>query len=277
MPRPANPRGFSLVEAAVAIAVVAILSGMLAPLALKALNQQRESKTRDNLKVAFEAMFGARDRRVANMRADFGFDPSASTTYTLRVLVNRAGTAWAPVPAYGYNGANFLRGWNGPYWNGTLDAAGNPADGWGRALRLSVNAGTWQAASAGADGAFGTGDDLAYPSSASGYLAQSATLNVVVTRISTAVNGTASLSFTYGNDAGAMGRCTPSLTSVVPVGNLATTSRTMANTATQTLNFNLPAGSFQITFSPGTGATFSATTLTLDLLPGETRQLDVQL
>ena len=58
--RPCTDRqgAFSLIEVVVAICVTLILAGMLIPLAGKAINQQREIKTRESLKTAFEGMFG---------------------------------------------------------------------------------------------------------------------------------------------------------------------------------------------------------------------------
>jgi len=52
-------RGFSLIEMAVVIGVMAILAGALAPLGIKALNQTREAETRRNLQTAFEHLFGS--------------------------------------------------------------------------------------------------------------------------------------------------------------------------------------------------------------------------
>jgi prepilin-type N-terminal cleavage/methylation domain-containing protein len=157
---PRRTEGFSLIEAAVAIAIMAILAGAAVPMILKAVNQQREQVTRDGLKVAYEAMFGARDRRIPNMVADFGYQPAAGD---LRDLTAR------PVGAAVWQaGPNFYYGWNGPYWNGSLRTVGAvnvPADGWGNALALQNTGGLWQVVSGGADGNLATpGDNLAYPS-----------------------------------------------------------------------------------------------------------------
>ena len=96
-PRTRSPqarRGFSLVEAVIVIAIMAILAGAMVPLALKAINQSRESQTRTNLKAAYEAMFGARDRRVPNMRADFGFNPAGNLASLGKMTTSTA----APAP-----------------------------------------------------------------------------------------------------------------------------------------------------------------------------------
>jgi len=131
-------RGFTLVEVVLALAVVSILAGMMAPLALKAVNQQKEAATRRSLQLIFETMFGARDRRVANMRADFAFGPTR-TLDSLEVLVRRG--AWGEVPAYGPQpGVHFPWGWNGPYWLGDLKG-GVPVDAWGSPFQLLVEKG----------------------------------------------------------------------------------------------------------------------------------------
>lgn len=195
LPRTRLPRtrkGFTLIEAAVAIAIIAILAGAIAPLALKAINQQREFRTRDGLKAAFEAMFGARDRRVANMRSDFGFNPTASLTDLSPMVVNEGG-----VRAYGADptrGGMFW-GYNGPYWNGATDGANQPLDGWGRPMRLLV-AGTspnqtWQVHSLGANGQDNGGlvDDLVYPTVPSPAVSLKSVLVLNITNSTPATSG----------------------------------------------------------------------------------------
>lgn len=173
--RDKQARGFSLIEAAVAIGIIAILAAAAAPMVLKALNQQREAKTRADVKTAWEAMFGASDRRVANMRADFGFTPPATNPISLqdlRFLTNRlsppSGNAPVQYPTKIAGGA-FTIGWNGPYWFGSVRGGGNqslPVDAWGRPIQLTYNGTGYQVRSLGADGRANTLDDITYPSSA---------------------------------------------------------------------------------------------------------------
>ncbi len=161
--------GFSLLEAAIAIAVIAILAGAAAPLVMKAVNQQREQKTRDNVRLAYEAIAGARDRRISNMKADFGFNPPVPPAQLadLRFMTTinpAAAYRNGPVPpAYGAVAANLRWGWNGPYWTGSIrpqaGTNGIPLDGWGRPLRWANN----QVQSAGVDGVLGNADDLVFP------------------------------------------------------------------------------------------------------------------
>lgn len=176
MPR-SNESAFSMIEVAVAIGVIAILAGAVAPLALRALNQQREHKTRENLKVAWEAMFGARDRRVANMRADWGFTPTGALAHLGKMTTRTAVPTPTPPATFGLNGASYRWGWNGPYWTGaTLRVAGVPVpvDGWGRPIQLrqvTGGAGGLQLISVGPNGQMDSvagsriprSDDLVYP------------------------------------------------------------------------------------------------------------------
>lgn len=171
-----------MIEVAVAIGVIAILAGAVAPLALKALNQQREQKTRDSLRTAWEAIFGARDRRTMNMLADFNFDP---LTMNLATMTTRPGAirAYAAYPA---PNTELSGGWNGPYWTGSASSTGLPQDGWGRALVLRRVSGNWQLLSWGPNGTLNTaaasgtpqGDDLAYPVPPQALPTASLTVNV---------------------------------------------------------------------------------------------------
>lgn len=199
-----KPQGFSLIEAAVAIAIIAILASAAAPLVMKALNQQREQKTRDSLKIVFEAMFGARDRRVANMRADFGFTPPTVGTVAmadLRFLTSRnsppAGNAPVAYPTAAGGGA-FSVGWNGPYWSGSVQRQGAqnlPVDGWGRSMRLGYVGGGYRVESPGQDGQFGTADDLFYPNVAAPLSQFSCTPKLTVTNFNTTTSRTLNVRF----------------------------------------------------------------------------------
>ena len=160
-PRANRTRGFSLIEVVVALAIIAILAGAMAPLAIKALNQAREQRTRTDLKNAYEALFGARDRRVSNMRADFGYAGASLTQMTTRGAI-RAYGVYPTQPA-------LSGGWNGPYWTGMQSPTGLPEDAWGRPLQLRFIGGGYQLLSLGENGALNSPgqnpqvDDLVYP------------------------------------------------------------------------------------------------------------------
>ena len=155
-----------MIEVAVAIGVIAILAGAVAPLALKALNQQREQKTRENAQIAYEAIVGSRTNQGSSMRADFGFVPPG-TLGDLRFMTTRNPAAIyrhgvVPVP-YGAVFQGFTWGWNGPYWTGSVGSNQEPLDGWGRPYRWATN----QVQSPGRDGLVGTADDIRFPNPAS--------------------------------------------------------------------------------------------------------------
>jgi prepilin-type N-terminal cleavage/methylation domain-containing protein len=162
--------GFSLIEAVVVIAIMAILAGAAAPLLVKAVDQQRITTTQANLQTAWQAAFGMPGSRVQNMRADFGFDPQVGLV-DLGVMMDPKAAPGALPLVYGHYGTvPFNYGWNGPYWNGSVrtNAAGFsvPVDGWGRPIQLLHTAGStaWQMVSFGPDGVPGNPDNLYYPS-----------------------------------------------------------------------------------------------------------------
>jgi len=166
-------RGFTLMEAAIAIAVIAILAGAAVPFALKGVNQAREQRTRQDMRVMWESLFGAQDRRIGNMRSDWGFTPTATLANLGKMTVITAAPAPNP-PAYGPNGALFSWGWNGPYWLGSVQVNGAqriPVDGWGKAIQLRLVGGGFQLISGGPNGTINTAagnigptqDDLVYP------------------------------------------------------------------------------------------------------------------
>ena len=254
-------RGFTLIEAVVAVAVVSILAGMAAPLALRILDQKREAATRKSLKLAFEALFGARDRRAANMRADFGFEPNGSLP-NLPLLVSRAGSGW-PVPQYGPNDhASFNWGYNGPYWQGPV-ADGRPVDAWGHPIDLIFrNPGlgpgqcTWQLHSQGR----GAGGDLYYPPVPATVNSYTATILVVITRVSEAIAGTVTL-----RHCGAGWATLSRAQQAIDPGN-----------SPQSFSFLAPAGVMELVFTPSSGG-FRGFTMPMDVLPGQTREVRVNL
>lgn len=255
--RPGHSHGFTLVESVVLVAVLGILAGLTAPLALKTLNQKRVAATRKDLKRAFEAMFGAHDRRVANMRADFGFDPARSYP-ALPFLVR---PCWGQVPAYGpHDDASFCWGYNGPYWLGPVQA-GNPVDAWGSPLQLRHDpvAGTWQLRSLGPD-KLESGDDLCHPPTPASVGSFEACLLVTVLRVSPDLAG--SVTLRRGGDTGAH-----LVESTLPL---------QPRAPCQSLRFRVPAGTLELRFSPSQQG-FAPFTVPLDLLPGQTRELEVRL
>ena len=131
--------GFSLIEVVVAVAIMAILAGAIVPLAMKSLIQQRTATTQATLETTWQTLFGSQTSRVYNMRADFGFDPPASTLTSLPQMITQPATS----PVYGSTATPFNWGWNGPYWNGPVGQVAGvsvPVDTWGNAIQLVYTA-----------------------------------------------------------------------------------------------------------------------------------------
>ena len=179
---PARPeRGFTLMEAAIAIAVIAILAGTAIPFALKNINQAKEQRARTELKVLYEACFGALDRGFPGMQGDFGF-PNGAANPNLAITTAATGTR-----GYGtYPGSPLLGGWRGPYWSGSTTNTGLPQDPWGRAYLIRQVTNGWQLYTRGANGvsevvagnASAQGDDLVYPNPTAPLPAGTITVNV---------------------------------------------------------------------------------------------------
>lgn len=81
-------QGFTLIEAAVAIAVVAILSGIIVPLVVKNLNDARVARARNDVQVIAAA--------IASQLKDTGRRPTAAGPNTSTA---DAGQVWASGPA----------------------------------------------------------------------------------------------------------------------------------------------------------------------------------
>jgi prepilin-type N-terminal cleavage/methylation domain-containing protein len=286
----ADRSGFTLVEAAVAIAVVAILAGATAPMAVKLLDQRRATATRRSLRLAFEAMFGRRDQRIGNMRADFGFSPPPGVL-DLGCLVSRRGTAWRNVPDFGLRlPAEYRWGYNGPYWLGDT-RNGAPVDAWGSPIEAVVADGRVQLVSRGRlRSREHPEDDLRYPDSPAPLGSFDAQVLVVITQGERKRSGRVVM--TFGGNAS-------------PTPDQAT--KEFWPGPSQTLLFMVPAGTAQVeirsdllvksatpmetkrehplltdlrsrpSIGSGPGSTLRERVITMDLLPGETREVRVNL
>lgn len=179
-------RGNVLLGLVVAISAIVVASTVMGAVFLQQLNRQRTVETEKRLQTAFQAMFPYPNNRTGNMWWDFGYFPDATKTLTLagyatkgwfldglmnRLRVGQSDPWHNPPQAF----LTFQGGWNGPYWQGSLDTVNNrPLDAWGRPIQLRyVTSPTvgFQVYSLGANGIDNTtansgaagGDDLVYP------------------------------------------------------------------------------------------------------------------
>jgi len=263
-------RGFTLVEAAVAIAVMSILAGTMAPLAVKTLNRRRESATRRALQQAWEAMFGARDRYVPNVLADCNFR-TEHTRERLAFLLRLED--YGGVPPMGLH-AGFSHPWGfaGPYWFGDTQD-GRPADAWGTPIRLEVTGaagpggypndmGTiaYQVRSFGPD-KVPSDDDLVYPAVPVPYASMVGTLRVNITKVTARISGRMYFRLPVDYD------------SLLRNGSV----YEIADVGQQVILSDLPPTGAELVLEPGARSTFPRTVLPLQLLPGERRDVRVSL
>ena len=165
-------RGFTLVEAATAIGITALLCGMMAPMGPRLLNRHREKETRMRLRMALEGMFGAKDRRVANMGADFGYYPDLARFVDQPGLSVLLDPDLYRAPPWGFHPDVLARGqalhcawgFRGPYWSGPTNHVGDPVDAWGRRIELEVmGPDAFRLRSRGPSGRAGAQDNIYYP------------------------------------------------------------------------------------------------------------------
>jgi len=149
-----RPAGFTLIEVAVILAVLAILAATITPAILRQFVDAKVAATRSSAKALYEAMAGRSD-----VKGDYGFlgDMGRLPTRPDELVKPPAG-----VPAY--DGATTFRrvgvGWKGPYLAVGETKEGFLRDGWGREYQTTPHG---QVRSAGPDGVFDSEDDIVYP------------------------------------------------------------------------------------------------------------------
>ncbi len=159
-----NQKGFTLIQLAVAVAVIAIVTG-IALLAYKSISDQSKyEETRQKFDLLEKGIVGDISLTQKGDRTSFGYvGDMGSLPPNLDALVNATTPAWAYNPATPpCNGiCNEGAGWKGPYLPG--DFTGQTAyrtDGWGNAIQYSQTGGGFTLTSYGPDGTVGGNDDV---------------------------------------------------------------------------------------------------------------------
>ena len=115
--------GFSLIEMIVAIAILAVLAGAMAPLALQTIDRSRADTTILRQKLIYRVILGDPLVSGSGFLSDIGRLPGADLSeLTLRGML----------PVYSIQACGVGMGWRGPYLLEGVDlATGKPLDGWG--------------------------------------------------------------------------------------------------------------------------------------------------
>ncbi|HNV02687.1 MAG TPA: prepilin-type N-terminal cleavage/methylation domain-containing protein [Vicinamibacterales bacterium] len=153
IPKRARDCGFTLIEAAVILAVLAVLAAAITPMILQQIVEAKTEATRREARLLHEAMLGRPD-----VPDSFGFfgDMGRLPASFEELVRPGPGTALFGTATF----RNVGMGWKGPYINAG-DAAGDYlTDAFGRPYR---GASAGQVRSAGPDGVFDTADDIVYP------------------------------------------------------------------------------------------------------------------
>jgi len=145
---------FTLLEVTILLVVLSVLIGLTVPASIKIITAQKVSSTKREMQNVFKSIAGNADRNTYGFVGDLGRLPNS-----LAELVQSQGNALYSTQTTYQVGM----GWNGPYAMKSVEDI--TTDGFGRTYRFNPN-GEGRIVSAGVDGQFGTGDDLAYPPTA---------------------------------------------------------------------------------------------------------------
>jgi prepilin-type N-terminal cleavage/methylation domain-containing protein len=143
--------GFTLIEMIIAIAIMAILAGAMAPLAVRTINGSRQDETLKRQQLIYQAIFGDPAAHGSGFLSDIGRIPGGNLA-ELAVQGN--------LPPYSLQAGNVGMGWRGPYLLEGVNGTGLPIDGWGTPMDFAGG----QIRSAGPDQLMGTiADNFYYP------------------------------------------------------------------------------------------------------------------
>jgi general secretion pathway protein G len=165
-----RPRGFTLLELVVVMAVIGILAAAIAPSVLQRVVDGRVDATRAEAQTLYEAMAGKPGDNRFGFVGDIGRLPNS-----FQELAQAGGLPPFTTATF----RNIGMGWRGPYMNTGVTADDYLTDAFGRPY---TGASAGQVRSAGSDGVSGNADDIVYPP------ALSAIRGSVVVTVKTVVN-----------------------------------------------------------------------------------------
>jgi prepilin-type N-terminal cleavage/methylation domain-containing protein len=148
------PRGFTLIEAVVMVAILAILAAAITPAVLQQIVDAKATASKSSAKALYEAMAGRADVKGSyGFLGDMGRMPTSA-----KELVTQEGAVAAFDAAQSFRGVGI--GWRGPYLPVGETKEGFVVDAWGHEYRISA---VGQVRSAGPDGVYDNDDDILYP------------------------------------------------------------------------------------------------------------------
>ncbi|MEE9200443.1 MAG: hypothetical protein V3V45_03265 [Candidatus Brocadiales bacterium] len=157
--------GFSIIEIAIVIGIVAVLAGVLTPLTFKLIAARKERAARDELEVLKEAIIGKATSTEHGEEFTFGFIGDIGNVPASLDRLKTIGS----LPAYSYDSTKGMgAGWNGPYIMEKFSGDFKD-DPWGTDYSYSTTGGTntdlgveylATITSAGPDHTLSTSDDL---------------------------------------------------------------------------------------------------------------------
>jgi prepilin-type N-terminal cleavage/methylation domain-containing protein len=156
--RHASSAGFTLIEVIIVIAIMAIVAGAMAPLAVRTIDSGRRDVTIKRQQEVHRAIFGDPSAPGSGFLSDIGRFPTTGDP----IVPDFAELAvQGSLPTYSIQPCGVGMGWRGPYLLDGVDASGRPLDGWGQPMDYVGG----QIRSGGPDRNMATAaDNIVYPS-----------------------------------------------------------------------------------------------------------------
>ncbi|MCP4219055.1 MAG: prepilin-type N-terminal cleavage/methylation domain-containing protein [bacterium] len=148
-----NAKGFTLIEMIITVAIIAILAGMITPLAVNYITTKQYDACREELEIIKKAIVGDASLVDGGIRSSFGFVGDLGIfPANLQDLVTNAGAypAWPQADAL----VNWNWGWRGPYLSEIRDPWGNTYNYILPTTNPLIWAVIWSTGPAGADNIF---------------------------------------------------------------------------------------------------------------------------